>query len=603
MSHKPGDSQTAENIACSICDYFLSFEWKQKDDIPFCCKSCEDQEEQSGLDRARRWFCSCCIMSHVKRGHKIVDERGYEISVCSKHNCMIDLNCNTCSVVICFRCIDDHAEHNLVSIQEKSGKVRKEVFKYINEFDSLTKDVKKHQQLQKDCLSEMNTASDLCCPEKLGDVLSGIIVQRVKSTLLSSAFTPQYQLLVNKFVEDNNAYLNDEKGRDFDEVVNKADSVVGNLSNILRNSEGNLVKQFSEMQSDLEKLLKEQRTALDKHVCFQPFYIKEQSSFNQHLSSAISTFLNSMVWPVAKIISPGHFQLRLFDVCTAYLPPPEKSTVDLKRFLFAISLTGLDVIVATEDNTKLQLMITPRHQSHLRNYYQSLCSLCQNQHINIPNALFCSNCLANAQGRQIGSLWIFSIDDSILNTQILLGFEQINMQGVVSNTIGGTFLAKTIDGIYEIQLMNNRLLLNIELKKSFQSLDAIKIYMFYRRPQQEINCLIYDEERRIIKSHISDGTFRDISCPERPTILAVSALMDLSVATISSNSDILVIPNVDSGIPLIHHGLQAIDALHLVYDRQQPGTPQHSRYRVLLAWNFERKRCVVLQETNINSAT
>ena len=108
------------NVLCSLCDCFLSHDFKEKFEIPYACRSCEEKE--CDLTGTRSWLCNFCVMSHIRRGHEVLDERGYEVSVCSKYKSMIEFYCETCSRLLCGGCLGGHSEHKFVAIHEKSKK-------------------------------------------------------------------------------------------------------------------------------------------------------------------------------------------------------------------------------------------------------------------------------------------------------------------------------------------------------------------------------------------------------------------------------------------------------------------------------------------------
>ena len=148
--------------ACDECKELL------ESNLLYCCFPCSEGEEETCK---RSFICSTCITPHAKKNHVIIDMYGHEVSLCEKHKSVNELYCVTCVNVICILCALAHKNHEVLPIEQKSTDVKKEVFKYINDFDSLTKDVKYHQHRQKISLDALKLESEVFRPGAIDDTL------------------------------------------------------------------------------------------------------------------------------------------------------------------------------------------------------------------------------------------------------------------------------------------------------------------------------------------------------------------------------------------------------------------------------------------------
>ena len=89
------DGNTTD-LNCSNCDVAL------RSDEFMRCSTCVCASETVKV------FCDTCICAHTRRGHKILDHSGYEISVCDDHKIINDLFCIPCSQVLCSKCLHNH---------------------------------------------------------------------------------------------------------------------------------------------------------------------------------------------------------------------------------------------------------------------------------------------------------------------------------------------------------------------------------------------------------------------------------------------------------------------------------------------------------------
>ena len=92
------ETESSAEVKCSNCEISIS------SNEVLNCSTCVSSSEKS------KSFCNVCIGAHTRRGHKIIDHSGYEISVCDEHKTINDLFCSQCSHVLCSKCILNHRQ-------------------------------------------------------------------------------------------------------------------------------------------------------------------------------------------------------------------------------------------------------------------------------------------------------------------------------------------------------------------------------------------------------------------------------------------------------------------------------------------------------------
>ena len=294
-----------EGRNCDECGKSLSSEL----DILYFCSSCAESEESD----QRSFIRSNCISPHASKNHSVMDVNGYEVAICENHSCIVEIYCVTCSVVICYRCTLSHSNHEFVPVGKKSMELRKVVFEYINDFDSLTKDVKHHQHNQKLSLKSFRHDSESYRRDTVDNVLVQILLDILRSISSSSTANDCKTKLSKQRQSDQNVILDETKSTKFDEIVMFADDFGNKLRSVLRLSDGFLVKTFHEMIPVMDVSLKEQRTYLKSHVVYQPFHLRGQT-FNESLTLALRSFFESMVWPSAKLCHINEVQMMKVNI-------------------------------------------------------------------------------------------------------------------------------------------------------------------------------------------------------------------------------------------------------------------------------------------------
>ena len=107
----------------------------------FKCTNCMD-----GSETTVAVFCDLCIVSHVRRGHEIVNDKQQKPAICEDHKNICCIYCCSCDVIMCSNCISLHTNHSVMSIEKRAGEVRSKVFEIISELDSCDKKIRGTQE-------------------------------------------------------------------------------------------------------------------------------------------------------------------------------------------------------------------------------------------------------------------------------------------------------------------------------------------------------------------------------------------------------------------------------------------------------------------------
>ena len=564
---------------CSICESDFSMESDNSEELPFSCETCEEKRASA----EKQLFCNLCVGQHVRRLHRVLDSKGYEVSVCKQHKSMDELFCTDCDHSFCRLCLMLHKEHDFAPIHEKCAETRKEVFKYINQFDSLTKDVNFQQQVRKDCLEALDKANELCNPDTVLDVLIKIMSDMVRETAKNEDIQTLLTSLQEQFRQDSNkTTLTKATSAEFDQLVAKSVELGENLRQVLQNSDAVLVDKFQGLLSEMENCLKKQRGQVGCVSYMHPFYINNVS-FQGKLSSLISVFFTSMVWPTAFTKEPLQMQL--------------KPGV-LLRDNFKIVLHPFDVYTSVEMDDRDQITFVSTEKCGNRT--PALPTNCLNCGYPLWGISRCSQasymrCPENPLIDPYTSITSCNTvqprrEVSVTDQKTVVRLLEIEFPLEVELTVRlGDFVAMFEDGLYIFNSFDNS-----ENSASFRLLfDKQNIEQFLLVYSSlnlaRLNCLIYDEKLKEIRSILEDKSFERYQCPEKPSAVTVSRdFMTLFVA-LKSTGEILVLSGGKTEIiPPVHHGLRTIDALHFVINESY--TP------FLLAWNYTKRICVILRQ-------
>ena len=219
------ESCTAESgFTCTNCE----------DAIPlvniFKCVTCSD----TVIDPAQHLevFCDGCVISHIKKNHKIADNRGFEPSVCKDHKQLCSEFCKTCEKLCCVKCLRDHIKHEVEPLKKKASEVRAKVFEALTQWELNEKPARaKKESVSATLASRREDAEKLIeYVENQIEEIKVKVVHEIRSKLTG----------MESSEKDVEAHIKD--------VVD----LQQDLRNVLQSSEGAMIESFTESSAKIE---------------------------------------------------------------------------------------------------------------------------------------------------------------------------------------------------------------------------------------------------------------------------------------------------------------------------------------------------------------
>ena len=136
-----GSEEFVRTKCCTCCETF------DADDM-FKCSTCMDNVDGA---TAVEFHCDVCIVSHLRKGHEVLDHKYLKPALCGDHKNLCSLFCSNCEEVLCLNCVSKHLGHGMIPLKEKAAELRIKVFELISELDRNEKIVRKtKERLTKD---------------------------------------------------------------------------------------------------------------------------------------------------------------------------------------------------------------------------------------------------------------------------------------------------------------------------------------------------------------------------------------------------------------------------------------------------------------------
>ena len=225
-----------ETIVCSSCEEVV-------DQTEFYrCSSCDNADSPI----SDVLYCDLCISHHIRKKHGVLDSRGYRPAVCATHRALCSLFCETCQVVFCLKCIDIHCKHDFLAVSKKACEIRKEVFKYLEQFDQLSKP-----------LAERRNDVDISLELKRG-AFPDLGIENFSKSLCNN---------FERIVHENSSKW-EELSRQPDVIHAIGDRVGSNITNLrsmLTMSDGVFVSQFLNSKKSFDSSVQEQEHEIESH--------------------------------------------------------------------------------------------------------------------------------------------------------------------------------------------------------------------------------------------------------------------------------------------------------------------------------------------------
>ena len=310
----------------------------------YYCETC-DQSAECSNKISKSLLCETCIGPHVRTGHDVRTSKGQAPLVCGDHKKLHNLYCKSCDLTFCPKCLGEHSEHKMGSIDERATEIKKEVFEMLTTLELDEKPLR----LKKENLSELQL-SHRCQQNDLRDFIDKRIMK-----LRHKAF---------ETIDDNLKLLEDER-------VKKVE-MIDQVLNLQQESRGLLCATSPHLIKDFEKVKeKYEKTRITCGRALEIDYDAKSSEINE----------------VEKVVS--EFEKKLLDkLKTVFI----KKCVEVfavnaasdKTFLFSVGEGNIKVEVITwnESEAKLNHLLVGqlafndyvKHYYHLIDY-QGVCSV------------------------------------------------------------------------------------------------------------------------------------------------------------------------------------------------------------------------------------
>ena len=128
-------------LKCSSCD--------APEEALYSCETCEERidvspepesshksskKRRKNVDLSKsKGLCDICILQHIRKDHEVKNLKGQTPVSCSVHKNLHSEHCRTCDVTFCLKCLGDHRDHQLGSVEEREKELRKEIFEILTE--------------------------------------------------------------------------------------------------------------------------------------------------------------------------------------------------------------------------------------------------------------------------------------------------------------------------------------------------------------------------------------------------------------------------------------------------------------------------------------
>ena len=261
-------SKDAESM-CTNCEDVIPFE------NIFKCVTCSDKIHDDP-DQPLVTLCDGCVISHIKKNHKVNDNRGFEPSVCKEHKQLCSEFCKSCEKVCCTKCLRNHSEHKFEPLKEKASEIRSKVFEAVTEWELYEKPVRAKKELVSEMMRNQKEGVEKLIDyvEKKVDELKVNVVREIRSYLTGLEFS-------EKEIEDH---------------IVKVGNVQQDFRSLLQLSEGAMVEKFPqisiavknqlELQKKIENMSFDDKNKIAEVGCLDDFFETAVFQIKQQLDKA-----------------------------------------------------------------------------------------------------------------------------------------------------------------------------------------------------------------------------------------------------------------------------------------------------------------------------
>ena len=241
------------------------------------CQDChpeETSEREDGTKLPPKFLCELCVVIHFRKNHELSDHKGYKPEFCPQHKYLCQMFCETCQIIVCFKCLGSHSKHDYKPISEKASIVRTQIFNHLNKFDALSKPLANRKaNAEATCSSSHMEDYRSWSSEKIIDGLYDRC-ERIISENRDSW---------KKMVDDK---LRNEIG--IQGISQRANTQISQLRGMLSLSNGSCVMKFSDLDTKINNSIKEQEKVISDQQDVATWCNSLDSLLEGSISNAIS---------------------------------------------------------------------------------------------------------------------------------------------------------------------------------------------------------------------------------------------------------------------------------------------------------------------------
>ena len=313
----------------------------------YYCETC-DQSAECSNKISKSLLCETCIGPHVRTGHDVRTSKGQAPLVCGDHKKLHNLYCKSCDVTFCPKCLGEHSEHKMGSIDERATEIKKEVFEMLTTLELDEKPLR----LKKENFSELQL-SHQCQQNDLRDLIDKRIMK-----LRHKAF---------ETIDDNLKLLEDERVKKV-EMIDQVLNLQQESRGLLCTTSPHLIKDFEKVKEKYEK------TRITCGRALEIDYDAKSSEIND-VEKVVSEFENKLLDTLKTVV---------IEKCVQYVEAFAVTAASEKTLLFSLcdGNVKVEVITWNESEAKLNYHLVGqlafndyvKHYYHLIDY-QGMCSV------------------------------------------------------------------------------------------------------------------------------------------------------------------------------------------------------------------------------------
>ena len=124
------------------------------------CQTCtEKQDEASNLE----FLCEGCLFPHIRKEHLVLDSKGDEPLICSKHNMICLEFCKDCDTPFCCKCFGNHVNHEVQCLDTKLSDIKKKMFELLTDLEMKEKPLRSKQKALSETVCKNDADAKLVC--------------------------------------------------------------------------------------------------------------------------------------------------------------------------------------------------------------------------------------------------------------------------------------------------------------------------------------------------------------------------------------------------------------------------------------------------------